>query len=84
MWWFEMTDKDKSSTYCGDGAQIERLADWLQLRESIQHNLVDNVEVSPEEGVRLVTAYASIRDPVIRQAVVNFIGELAKASDSPA
>lgn len=75
-----MVDKDKSSEQGGD----ERPVHWLKPSESIQHDRVDDVGVSPEEGVRLVTAYASIRNPSLRQAVLNFIRELAKASDSPA
>jgi hypothetical protein len=35
--------------------------------------------ITPEEGVRLVQAYVSIRNPALRWAVVKFIGELAKA-----
>ena len=67
-----------------DDAQAERLAGQLRPMEPIQQNHIDNFGVSPEEGVRLVQAYASIRNPAVRQAVVNFIRELAKASDSPA
>ena len=75
-----MVDKDKSS----EQGEEEHPVHWLKPSESIQQDRVDNVGVSPEEEVRLVTAYASIRNPILRQAVLNFIRELAKTSDSSA
>jgi hypothetical protein len=46
--------------------------------ESPENKDPDSDVITPEEGVRLVRAYVSIRNPALRRAVVNFIGELAK------
>jgi len=63
-----------------DDGQFEHVIDSLQPRKSIGGKHSDDYGLSPEEGVRLIQALASISNPAIRQAAVNFIVELAKAS----
>jgi len=67
-----------------DGGQFIQPIDRLQPLEPGEDKHQDSYEMSPEEGVRLVQAYASIRNPALRQAIVNFIRELANATDQPA
>jgi hypothetical protein len=66
----------------GDDARDKRLPDWLTRRPSIDIAHPDNHGISPEEGLRLVQAYVSIRSPALRQAVVTFIRELGKQTSS--
>ena len=59
---------------------FEHVIDLLQPRKSIANKHSDDCGLSPEDGVRLIQASASISNPAIRRAAINFILELAKAS----
>ena len=63
-----------------NSGQFEHVIDLLQARKSTGDKHSDDCGLSPEEGVRLIQALASISNPAIRRAAINFILELAKAS----
>ena len=63
-----------------NSGRFEHIIDLLQPRKSTANKPSDDCGLSPEEGVRLIQALASVSNPAIRQAAVNFILELAKAS----
>ena len=64
-----------------DQAQIKRLTASVQARNLTRKNGdLDNSPISPEEGLELVHAFASIRNAVLREVILNFIKELAKAT----
>lgn len=58
-------------------------APWLTSAVgSTEYSYPDNSGVSSEEGLTLVKAFVSIRNPALRQALVKFIEEMAKATTS--
>ena len=64
-----------------DQAQIKRLIASLQARNLTRKDGdLDNSQISPEEGLKLVHAFVGIRNPALREVILNFIMELAKAT----
>ncbi len=63
-----------------NSVEFEHVIDSLQPHKSSGDKHSDDCGLSPEEGVRLIQALASISNPAIRRAAINFILDLAKAS----
>ena len=60
-----------------DQAQFKPLMASLEARNLTRKN---GDLISPEEGVKLVHAFVGIRNPALREVILNFIKELGKAT----
>jgi hypothetical protein len=56
-----------------EGSRIDPLANAAHPRR------LDSSKPSPEDGVRLMRAFVNVRQPALREAIIDFVAKLAPA-----